>query len=337
MSTHKIKVLVTGPLPEVAAKRLSSFALTDFYRNEKPLEGQEFTKRLSGCDAVVCQLSGPVTKEVIDHNPNLKLIANVAVGYDNIDVEQATKKGILVLNTPGVLDDATADIAFALLITTARRIVEADKFARSGKWKGFGPNLLLGVDLKDKTVGIVGFGRIGQAFARRCLGFGMKVIYNQRNRADSAIEQQLNATYASLDDLLKQSDFISLHCPLTDETKHLIGQRAFSLMKPDCILINTSRGPVVDTVSLIAALKQGKIHGAGLDVYENEPVIPEELIAMDKVVLLPHIGSASGSTRTNMALLAVDGLISALSGSMPDNVVNKSAWDAFSKRLAVCT
>lgn len=330
---NPLKVLVTGPIPEQAAKKLSSFAVTDFYRNEKKLEGQEFIKRLSGCDAVVCQLSGPVTKDVIDHNPNLKLIANIAVGYDNIDVEQASKKGILVLNTPGVLDDSTADIAFALLIATARRIVEADKFVRAGKWKGFGLDLMLGADLANKTVGIIGFGRIGQAFARRCLGFGMKVIYSQRNPADAQIETDLKATYVSLDELLASSDFISIHCPLTKDTHHFIDERALSLVKPGCILVNTSRGPVVDTNALIAALKKSKLRGAGLDVYENEPDVPEELIALENVVLLPHIGSATEATRVKMADLAVDGLISAFSGKMPDNVVNKAVWEVFCGRV----
>jgi len=330
-----LKVLVTGPIADLAAKKLSAFAVVDFYRNEKKLEGQEFTRRLSGCDAVVCQLSGPVTKETIDHNPSLKLIANVAVGYDNIDVEHATKKNILVLNTPGVLDDATADIAFALLISTARRIVEADKFLRAGKWKGFRLDLMLGSDLRDKTVGIIGFGRIGQAFARRCLGFGMKVLYTQRNRSEH--EAELKAKYVSLDELLRSSDFVSIHCPLTKETKHLINDDTLSLVKPDCILVNTSRGPVVDSNALITALKRGKLRGAGLDVYENEPEVPKQLIEMDNVVLLPHIGSATEKTRLKMSELAVDGLIAAFSGNMPHNIVNKSVWDAFEKRIGTLT
>lgn len=326
------KVLVTGPIADEAAKKLSSFAIADFYRNEKKLEGQEFIKRLDACDAVVCQLSGPVTKDVIDNNPNLKLIANVAVGYDNIDVEHATKKGVLVLNTPGVLDDATADIAFALLISTARRIVKADKFLRAGKWKGFRLDLMLGEDLSGKTVGIIGLGRIGQAFARRCLGFGMKVVYSQRNRVDLQIESELKAAYVSLDELLSISDFISIHCPLTEETKHLIGERALSLVKPECILVNTSRGPVIDTQALISALNSGKLLGVGLDVYEHEPEVPLELIAMDNVVLLPHIGSATLGTRKKMSNLAVDGLISAFSGNLPSNVVNKEVWHSFCQR-----
>ncbi|MBX9879100.1 MAG: D-glycerate dehydrogenase [Candidatus Obscuribacterales bacterium] len=334
MMPSKLKVLVTGPITEHAAEKLSSFAETDFYRSENKLEGQELITRLQGCDAVVCQLSGPITKDVIDHNPTLKLIANVAVGYDNIDVEEATKKEILVLNTPGVLDDATADIAFALLISTARRIVEADKFVRAGKWEGFRLDLMLGEDLAGKTVGIIGLGRIGQAFARRCLGFGMKVIYSQRNRADAKIESELNAVHVNLDELLKRSDFISIHCPLTKETTHLIDERALSLVKPGCIFVNTSRGPVVDINALIAALKNGKLYGAGLDVYEHEPEVPAELIAMNNVTLLPHIGSATEDTRKKMSELAVDGLISAFSGKAPSNIVNKTAWDAFCNRIS---
>lgn len=333
----KLKVLVAGPIVEEAANKLSSFAETDFYSGEKKLEGQELIKRLKDCDAVVCQLSGPVTKDVIDYNPNLKLIANVAVGYDNIDIEEATKREILVLNTPGVLDDATADIAFALLISTARRIVEADKFVRAGKWQGFRLDLMLGQDLAGKTVGIIGLGRIGQAFARRCLGFGMKVIYSQRNRADAKIESDLKASHVSLDELLTLSDFISIHCPLTNETRHLIDARALSLVKPSCILVNTSRGPVVDNNALIAALKNGKLYGAGLDVYEHEPEVPSELITMDNVTLLPHIGSATEDTRKRMSELAVDGLISAFSGTQPSNVVNKTTWDAFCRRISSLT
>jgi len=255
--------------------------------------------------------------------PQLKIIANYAVGFDNIDVDAATKRGIMVSNTPGVLTDTTADLAWALILATARRVVEGDKFLRHGKFKGWKPMLLLGTDVHHATLGIIGFGNIGKAVARRAIGFDMKVIYYSAHRAPLEVEEKLDVEYRSLDDLLREADFISIHVPLTKETQHLIGERELKMMKKEAYLINTARGPIVDEKALAKALKEGWIRGAGLDVFEREPEVEPELLELDNVVLLPHLGSASYDTRAKMATMAAENVVSALNGEVPPNLVNR--------------
>jgi glyoxylate reductase len=257
----------------------------------------------------------------------LKVIANYAVGFNNIDIKAATERGIAVANTPGVLTETTADLAWALLMAVARRIVESDKFMRSGKFRGWAPMLYLGNDVHNKTLGVLGFGRIGRAVARRASGFNMRVLYSGGKRASEEDERTYNAVFCSLETLLRESDFISLHVPLTESTRHLIGGEQFDMMKESAILINTARGPVVDEKALVWALKERKIAGAGLDVYEQEPGFESELAEMDNVVMVPHIGSASVSTRTKMAMMVASGAIDVLEGRMPAHLVNPEVWE----------
>lgn len=334
-----IKVFATGPLPKAVKEKLTRFA--DFKSWEEPTEisPEHLLEQIKDRTAVVCLLGDRITAEVMDAAPELKLIANVAVGFDNVDMVHAKKRGILVVNTPGVLDNATADLAFGLLLSCARRIVEADKYVRDHQWQGWRTDLMLGSDLTGKTLGIVGMGRIGEAMGRRGLGFGMKIIYTRKGNEekDLRLTRELAARRVSLPELISSSDVISIHCPLNHETRHLIGKVELSRVKKNCILINTARGAVVDQKALIAAIQDGKLAGAGLDVFEDEPHVPDELIALNNVVLVPHIGSATHETRVAMAQLAVDGLISAFTERLPDNVVNKDVWPLFVERLKVAT
>lgn len=328
------RVFVSQPHPGNAVTRLREQCDVDAYEKDE-LPPAELLSRMKGQDAVVSVVPNRISAEVISSLPELMLIANAAVGYDNIDVAAASERGIPVINTPGVLDDTTADLAFALMLSVARRIVEADRFVRAGKWKSFTPDLMLGTDVHNKVIGIIGLGRIGQAMARRARGFNMDILYTQRNRAPKQLEEELKASYVSLATLLQRSDFVSVHCPLTATTRNLLGARAFSLMQKHAILINTSRGPIVDEAALIGALQAGTIAGAGLDVFQNEPQVPPELISMDNVVVVPHIGSSTYATRAAMASLAVDGLLKAFSGEKPHNLVNPQVWEKFLERLAV--
>jgi len=259
----------------------------------------------------------------MDRAKKLKIVSNYAVGYDNIDLEEATKRGIMVTNTPGVLTETTADLTFALLMATARRIVEGDKFVRAGKWKTWGPMLLLGQDIYGATLGLIGLGRIGYAVAKRAKGFDMKVMYYDQVRNEKA-EQELGLEFVTLEKLLKESDFVSIHVPLTPQTRHLINEKTLSLMKKNAILINTARGPIVDEKALYEALVNNRIAGAGLDVMDPEPPsMDNPLLRLDNVVLLPHIGSASVATRTKMAIMAAENLVAGLKGEIPPNLVNK--------------
>ena len=258
--------------------------------------------------------------------PRLKMIANLGVGYNNIDVRAATARGIPVSNTPGVLTEATADLAFTLLLAVARRVVEGDRRVRAGEFKFWAPFLFLCREVSGKTLGIVGMGRIGKAVARRARGFDMPVLYHNRSRLESDEEDRLGARHASLDELLQQSDFVSLHVPLTAQTTHLIGGEQLAAMKPTAYLINTARGPVVNEQALLEALQARRIAGAALDVYENEPALTPGLTLLDNVVLLPHVGSATLETRTRMAAMAAQNLIAGLSGQTPPNVVNPEVF-----------
>jgi glyoxylate reductase len=286
-----------------------------------PPPHEELRARTAGADALICLLTDRVDADLIGAAPNLRVISNLAVGYDNIDVAAASARGIAVGNTPGVLTETTADLAFALLLAAARRITEGDRFVRDGKWKTWDPSLLLGYDVHGATLGIVGFGAIGQAVARRARGFEMRVLYNTRSPNDTP-----GATAVRLDDLLRQSDIVSLHAPLTPQTQHLIGERELQLMKPTAILINTARGPLVDQPALVRALTEGWIAAAGLDVAEVEPIPPDDpLLLAPNCVLLPHMGSASHATRARMADMAVDNVLAALNNQpLPHRVTPKS-------------
>jgi glyoxylate reductase len=330
------RVFVTSQHPGDAVELLSAkFKVDANLDRQKPsLTAPELLKALKGQDAVICILQDAMSDAVMAAFPELKVIANVAVGYDNIDVEAATRRGILVTNTPGVLDETTADLAFGLLMACARRIAEGDRYIRDGQWKGFQPDLMSGLDVYGKTLGIVGYGRIGQAMVRRGQGFGMKILYTRRSQPNDAEAKKEGEPQAvPLDELLAKSDFVSLHCPLNKETRHLIGKRQLSLMKSDAILINTARGAVVDQGAVITALANGQLYGAGLDVFDDEPDVPDELKQMQNVVLTPHIGSASLETRSAMARLAAQAVLSALGGNLPANAVNPKIWPAFLDRL----
>ena len=268
-------------------------------------------------------LSDPVDDALLSRLPKLRIVANYAVGYDNVDVKAAAARGIWVTNTPDVLTDATADIAFTLLLAVARRVREGERMVREGRFHGWGPTMLLGQDLAGKTIGIFGFGRIGQAMARRARGFGMKVLYTQRSRAPEAVERELAAEKVPFHDLLERSDVISIHCPLTPETRHAFGRAELARMKQGAILVNTGRGPVVDEAALFEALESGHLFGAGLDVYEREPTVHPGLLRRDDVVLLPHLGSAGQDTRRVMAELALGDIARVLLGDRPRHPVNE--------------
>jgi glyoxylate reductase len=300
-----------------------------------PLSETELQARLKDCDALVAVIEDRIDERLLTACPNLKVVANVAVGYDNVDIAAANKHGVLICNTPGVLDGTTADLAFALLLACARRIVEAHRYVQDGQWQRWTADLLLGTDVGAKTLGIIGLGRIGQAMAKRARGFDMKLLYSQRNRAPVAVEESLQAQYVSMPELLQQSDFISIHCPLTADTKNLIGEREFAMMKPQCFLINTARGAIVNEEAMIAALQSKRIAGAGLDVFAREPQVPAALLKMDNVVMAPHIGSASVETRSAMARLAADGVINGLQSKLPKNAVNPQVWPRLLERLKV--
>lgn len=319
----RFKVFVTRKILEEGLNMLREKFEVEVSDYDGVIPRKMLLEKVRGVDAILSLLTDTIDGEVIDAaGSNLKVIANYAVGYNNIDVEEATKRGIMVTNTPGVLTETTADLAWALMMAVARRIVEADRFVREGKFRGWEPMLLLGTDVHGATLGIVGFGRIGQAMARRALGFNMKVLYYDNARVPEQVEKELKATYVDLPTLLKESDFVSLHVPLTKETHHLIGEKELRMMKRGAYLVNTARGPVVDEKALVKALKEGWIKGAALDVFENEPEVEPDLLKLDNVVLAPHIASASYATRSKMSIMVAENIIKALGGEIPPNLVN---------------
>lgn len=296
----------------------------------EPLSGEQLREALAGHEGVVTLLTDRVDAAVLDANPQLRVVSNVAVGFDNIDVAAATERGVLVTNTPGVLTAATADLAMALLLAAARRVPEGDAFLREGRWRRWRVQQeQLGVDVTGQTLGIVGLGKIGQAVARRArLGFNMEVCYHNPSRLPLEDEAELGVTYAAFDELLARSDFVSLHAPLTDATRHLFDADAFAAMKPTAILVNTARGPVVDEAALVDALAAGDIAGAGLDVYEREPEVDPRLPELrERVVLLPHLGSATERTRRRMVTMALADAVAGVAGRRPANLVNPSLLD----------
>jgi len=273
---------------------------------------------------VVC--GARVTEQVVEGATHLRVVANVGVGYDNVDVAACTRRQIPVTNTAGVLEETTADLAFALLMAAARRVVEGDRYVREGRWEQWQWSLLWGADIHHQTLGIYGLGNIGRAMARRGRGFSMRVLYHSRHRVDAAVESELGATFVDRDTLFRDSDFVSLHVPLTPATHHLVAARELSLMRPTAFLINTTRGKVVDEEALAAALESHRIAGAGLDVFEQEPCVHPALPRLPNVVLAPHIGSATMATRSRMAALAAENLLAALAGRRPPNVVNPEVY-----------
>lgn len=318
----KKKVFLTRELPPEAMEHLKRRFDLSFNPHDRQLTRREIIKGANDKEGLISMLSDPIDKNVIDHCPLLKVIANYAVGYNNIDLEAATARRIVVTNTPDVLTETTADLAWALILAAARRLVEADRLVRSGRWKGWAPTQLLGSDVYGKTLGILGMGRIGQAVARRAKGFSMQVLYHNRHPLDQDIERKLDAHYVTFDELMTQADFISIHVPLNPKTHHLIGRRELHLMRPTAYLINTARGPVVDENALVEALHRKRIAGAGLDVFENEPKVPSRLLGLMSVVTLPHIGSASTGTRTRMGFMVAENLSAVFEGRRPPHQVN---------------
>lgn len=316
------KIVVTGKIPEVALEKLKKSHEVISWGEENPISRNELLKRVSGANVIVSLLTEKIDEEVLTSAGNdLKAVCNVAVGYNNIDVAACKNKNILVTNTPGVLTDATADIAMALILMTTRRLSEGERVIRNQDPWAWGMFYMLGSSIQNQTLGILGMGQIGIATALRAKSFGMKIIYTRRNRLDEKIEKELSAQYVSLDELLQQSDIVSLHCPYSTETHHLISDEQLSKMKKTSYLINTARGPIVNEEALANALINKTIAGAGLDVYENEPKVNEKLLKLDNVVLLPHLGSATVETRTAMATTAASNALEILSGKKPLNPV----------------
>ncbi|MBO8175780.1 MAG: D-glycerate dehydrogenase [Thermococcus sp.] len=322
----KPRVFITRQIPENGIKMIEQYYEVEVWRDEKEPPREVLLEKGRNVDALVTLLSDRIDREILDNAPRLRIIAQYAVGYDNIDIEEATKRGIYVTNTPDVLTEATADFAWTLLLATARHLVDADKFVRSGEWKRKGvawhPLMYLGYDVYGKTIGIIGFGRIGQAIARRAKGFNMKILYYSRTRKPEK-ERELGAEFKSLDELLRESDFVVLAVPLTKETYHMINEERLKLMKPTAILVNIARGKVVDAKALIKALEEGWIAGAGLDVFEEEPYYDEELFKLKNVTLAPHIGSATYGARYAMAELVARNLIAFAKGEVPPTLVNR--------------
>ncbi len=310
MSAYKI--LITQKIPDIAFHILRSKGYTVISpKDDNPISPEQLSREIVTIDGLIPLLSDTIDRFLLKKAKNLKVIANYAVGYNNIDVDFARQKGIIVTNTPDILTNATADLAFALLLSIAKRIVEADQFVREGKFKGWGPLLMLGAEVSGKTLGIIGAGRIGQAVGYRAAGFKMNILYTSHG-LKPVFEADTGAKKVQLDTLLAQSDYISIHCPLTDETIHLLNRRNMPLIKKRAYLINTARGPIIEEAALVDFLRNGHLSGAGLDVYEFEPEISKELLTMKNVILLPHIGSATMETRSKMAELAAKNIISVL-------------------------
>ena len=318
----KMRILITGNLPENVISPLKEKYDIEINREDRPMDRQEMISKFKDKQGLLPMLNDSINEEVLNSSPHLKMIANFGVGYNNIDVRSATARGIMVSNTPGVLTEATAELAFTLILGVSRRLVEGDRMVREGRFKFWAPMLFLGREVTGKTLGIIGMGKIGKAIAVKARAFDMRVLYNNRKSIDSKEEEKLRAQYVDLKTLLAESDFVSLNVPLTEETKHLIGENELSLMKSTSFIINTSRGAVIDEKALVDVLRARKIGGAGLDVYENEPSLTPGLTDLDNVILLPHIGSGTLETRIKIGKLAVENLIAGLEGRTPPNLVN---------------
>ena len=322
----KPQVLVTKRIYPEAIAFLKQHAEVDYAETDDGLSAEELLARSRGKQGLVSQLTDKFSAAVMDQLDGVRVIANVAVGFDNIDVPAATRRKILVTHTPDVLTDTTADFAFALLMASARRVVEGHQFVHSGQWTKWRIDLLVGQDIHHRTLGIFGMGRIGQAVARRGRGFSMRVLYHDAVRAPEAVERELGLEFVMAEKLLRESDFVSLHVPLMEETRHMMGAEQFRVMKTTAILVNTSRGPVVDEAALAEALEQRIIAGAGIDVFENEPRVHPKLLTLRNVVLAPHIASASVDTRRRMSMMAAENAVAALEGRRPANLLNPEGW-----------
>lgn len=321
-------VLVTKRIYSEAIAYLKEHVELEYCDSDDGIPASELLARVQGKQAVVSQLTDKFTPAVLEQlDPAVRVIANVAVGFDNIDIPAASARRILVTNTPEVLTDTTADFAFTLLMAAARRVVEGHHYVHSGEWTKWKIDLLVGQDIHHRTLGIFGMGRIGQAVARRASGFSMRILYHDAQRAAAEVEQSLGLEFVSAEELLRQSDFISLHVPLTAETRHLIGAAQLRMMKPTAILVNTARGPVVDEAALAQALEQRVIAGAGIDVFEREPEVEPLLLKLQNVVLAPHIASASVDTRRKMSMMAAENAVAAVEGRRPANLLNPAVWE----------
>jgi glyoxylate reductase len=325
----KPKILITRAIPDEAMSRLTPHFEIEHYDKHTAIPRPLLLKKIKDKDGLLCILTDKVNQELLDAAPGLKAVATYSVGFDHIDIKACSDRRVVVTNTPGVLTESTADFTWALLMSVARRVVEGDAFMRAGKYKGWDPMMLLGTDVHGKTLGIVGYGRIGQAVARRAQGFGMKVLYFDRQRLLPVVEKEFGAEYREFDELLRQSDFVTLHTVLDDTTFHLIDDRAFALMKRSAYLINAARGPIVDEKALVRALKSDRIRGAALDVYELEPKMAAGLASCRNAVIVPHLASASLETRTKMGVMAAEGLLDALvRKKTPEHAVNKQVFQA---------
>lgn len=318
----KAKILVTRDLPGNGIELLRQAGVAvEVYPEDQPILRSVLLESVKGADAILSMLSDRIDAEVMDAaGGQLKIVSNYAVGYDNIDLIEAKKRGIRVTNTPGVLTDATAELAWALLLSAARNVVAADNFVRSGEWGGWGPKQFLGYQLTGRTLGVIGAGRIGTSFALKSSGFGMKVLYYAR-RENEVLRDRLGAKLCDLETVLKSSDFISLHLPLTDETRYLLNRKRLGLLKPTAVLVNTARGPIIEEEVLAEYLAEGRIGAAGLDVYEQEPKVNPNLLSLPNVVLLPHIGSGTFSTRSTMGQMAAKAILDCIAGLEPENAV----------------
>lgn len=321
------KIFLTRQLPTETMEFLGRESELTFNPDDRVLSKDEIITGVAGVDGLLCLLTDVIDDDVLAANPGLKVVANYAVGFNNIDVAAATARKIPVTNTPGVLTDSTADLTFALILATARRIVEGDRLMRTKSWTGWAPLQLLGGDVTGRTLGLIGMGRIGQAVARRAIGFDMNVLYWNRTRLPEIDEAKHGLTYAEIDAVLSQSDFVSMHVAMTDETHHLIGRDRLALMKSSATIINTARGPIIDEAALVDALSSGTIASAGLDVYEHEPRLHPGLSELDNVVILPHLGSATIGTRTQMGMMAANNCLMACRGEVPPNLVNPKALE----------
>lgn len=315
-------VLISKHIYSEAVAYLGSRVRLDYHDSDEGLPTTELRARLGDKDGLICQLTDRIDATLMDAVPNVRVVSNVAVGFDNIDIPAATDRGVIVTNTPGVLTNTTADLAFALILGAGRRLGEAERYLRAGRFKQWRIDLLTGWDIWGATLGVFGMGRIGQAVARRGRGFNMRVLYYDPFRQSEEVERELGVEYASKDEVLSQSDFISLHCALTPETRHLIGAAELEAMKPTAVLVNTSRGPVVNEAALADGLEAGMIAAAGLDVFEKEPEVHPKLLQQENALIVPHIASASVATRTRMCMMAAENMAAGLAGERPPNIVN---------------
>jgi glyoxylate reductase len=329
VSARRPRVFVARVIPEEGLRPIREACDASVWEDELPPPRDVLLRAAEGCDGILTLLTDRVDAELLDRaGPQLRVVSNYAVGFDNVSIPDATARGIPVGNTPGVLTETTADLAFALLMAAARRLPEGDRYVRTGRWRTWGPMLLLGSDVHGATLGIVGFGRIGQAVARRAAGFGMTVLYHDVVRQPAQVERDLAATSVGLEELLSRSDFVSLHVNLTPETRHLVDAERLALMKPTAVLVNTARGPVVDQAALHVALRDGVIAAAALDVTDPEPIASDDpLLSLDNCLVVPHIASASRATRGRMAAMAAANLLAGMRGERLPNCVNPEVYE----------